>query len=295
MALNDFYIAKVNVNQNIFNEEEEVNEIISKRIPEQILEFTKGYKGDYITEKANDGSEIRWSLAETTLINKNVISGNLTKSVPLRYDSIDDENKIVEKSPEDEFETESAFFIYFIDIEKLCFKTNQQINKNIFLRKFKELLEFKNGFYIIGELEIFLITESEKIKHLLLTKKVTDIKIEVIQPNGRKRQYKRMQTIIKSTKSKKTNIKLQNNDGLQVRADDSEELNDILSEGIKMTEDGYGTMSLAYYEGKKKKHSSTSHSPLKIGVTMNEDRTNVLESDIIDLQTILKKREQEKG
>ena len=59
MALNDFYIAKVNVNQNIFNEEEEVNDIITKRIPEQILEWTKSYEGAFITERANDGSDIR--------------------------------------------------------------------------------------------------------------------------------------------------------------------------------------------------------------------------------------------
>lgn len=291
MSDTNLYIAKVNVNQNIFNSEETVKKIINELIPQQIIDFTDKYKGKFITESAKDGSDIRWTLADTTYVNDNIITGNLTKSIPLQYDSIDDENRIVEKKPEDEYETNSAFFVYFVDIEKLCFKTSRFINRNTFIQKFKQLLEYKDGLVNIGEVEILLVTESSEVRQILLTKKITEIKIEVIQPNGRKKQYESMQAIIKQNKSKKTKITLQNNDGLQVKEDDSEEINELLTEGLEMTEEGYGSISVSYVEGKKTKKSSTGSSPVKIDVALEPEETEVHESVIMDLQSRLRERE----
>lgn len=287
----NLYVAKVNVNQNIFNSEENVKKIINDLIPKQIIAYTNDYKGKYISEIADDGSEIRWTLADTTYVNKNIITGNLTKSIPLQYESIDEENRTVEKKPEDEFETKSAFFVYFIDIEKLCFKTSSFINRNVFIKKFKKLLEFEKGLVNIGEVEILLVTESSEVRDILLNKKVTEIKIEVIQPNGRKKQYESMRAIISQSKSKKTQFTLQNNDGLQVKEDNTDELSAILAEGLDMTEEGYGSMSVSYFEGKKIKKSSTESSPVIVGAALGPEDLEVPESVILDLQSKLRERE----
>jgi hypothetical protein len=286
----EFYMAKVNVNQNIFNAEEEVVSIINEKIPEQILEFTNSYKGKYIPEIAKDGSEVRWTLADITKVNDEIITGNLTKSLPLKYDSLNKENKVIEKSPKDEFRTEKAFFVYFVDIEKVCFKTNRVLNKNIFVEKFKDLLEFEHGYYTIGELEVILITESSTVKNILINHKIAEIKLDIVYPNGKK-TFSKLQDIFKSTRTNKAQLNLKNKGGLQVKEENTGELNDVVKEGLGMTEAGYGSMSVRYYDGGKLKTSSTKNSPVKLDVDMPEDGTNVRKSDIIDLQKYLRERE----
>lgn len=293
MAKTYLYCAKVNVNENIFIADQEVEEIISKKIPEQVLAFSTDYIGKFIKEKDNEGQDILWTLADTTLVDSNTIIGSLTKSRPLIYDSLNSENRLVEKSPENELDTDAAFFIYFIKEEIVTFKTNRNISRNAFIQKFKDMLEFEKGMDNIGEVEVILLTKSDEIRSILLSHKVTKINIEVVHPNSRKKQYKRMQEIIRKSKSKKTKLALQNNDGLTVREESTDELTDILQESLQMTEDGYGSITISYYEGKKIKTSSTSDDPVKIPIAKLEEGTSVQQDAIIEIATKLHERKKD--
>lgn len=269
MALNKFYVAKVNVNQNIFSGDENVEKIIKEYIPEQILNFTEAYVGKYIAYDANTNEEVRWTLANTANFSEEYLTGYLSKSRPLAYSLITEENKIIEEQPEGKFQTESSFFVYNIEKELLIFDTNRFINRDTFIKIFKQLLEFEEGIQKIGEVEIVMKTETTELKKILFSKTITSFRVDIVHPNSRRRQFDSMKGIINDTNSKRSSFKLTNETGLKVKETEpsrEEDLVPIFAESLEMSENGYAELKVEYRENGEKKTSESKATPVNIKI-----------------------------
>lgn len=289
MPSNNFYVAKVNVNQNIFSALEEVENIIRKMIPQQILEFSNSYKGMHLAKEAGTENEIRWTLANTEKQDDNLISGLLTKSTPLEYQTVTNENTVIDEQPDGKFKTEACFFTYFIEEELLAFDTNRFIPRDTFLTIFKELLEFEDGIINIGEVEIILKTETSSLLNIFLTKNITYFRVEIVHPNSRKKQFNSMRGIVTDMNAKKATFNMTNDSGLKILSDDNkkddkdlteDDLNPIVKDSLKMSEEGYAEIKVTYYDNGDKKSTSSKSSPLKV-VIPNYDPTNIEKESVI--------------
>lgn len=287
MAKNKFYVAKVNVNQNIFTTDQKLSDIINIKIPEQILKFSKNYIGLYHTETTPNGEEIRWTLANTQKLSDNFLIGYLSKSKPLEYNTVTEDNKIKEEQPENVFSTEFCYFVYNIKKEILIFDTNRFINRDTFIRVFKKLLEFEDGLEQIGEVEIVMMTETTELRSILSSKQVVYFKVEIVHPNSRRRQFNSMKKTIDEMNAKKLTQTMSNDNGLKVVSDNNEsedednEFTPVVSESLEMSEAGYAEIDLAYIEKGKRLTSSSKASPVVVSVD-SFDSENINHEELIE-------------
>ncbi|QOY36507.1 hypothetical protein AWH56_002130 [Anaerobacillus isosaccharinicus] len=125
-----------------------------------------------------------------------------------------------------------SFFLYEPKEEILIFEENSNISKHQFAENFDLILQRID--YVIGQVVIVPYPKKNEYRNLLRKAlQVTALEFEIIPPNFKKRKsYKNIHEIIADQKSKKLNVKFENEDGVNIEGD-------FVDEGFSLLEEGY--------------------------------------------------------
>ncbi|MBO0485950.1 hypothetical protein [Vagococcus fluvialis] len=244
-----FYVAKLNVNGNIFVDPIDLDNIIEKKIPNHLLKFKSESDLDLSYIDKLDGS--KWGLYDVKEINgqERIIYGNLVRTVEMERNLLDDNVLTEDKVP---FSYFSKFF-YVVEKEYLIFQSTTNINYEDFLIYFKKMMEFDNGISEIGEIELILLTKTDEIEDILLKKLITKLDFYFVQPNNR-RNFNKIQDIFNESNSKKGNVTLENSEGLKTtEGTDKDKLTDNVKEIVELTNNGYGSINMSYKNNREDK------------------------------------------
>lgn len=244
-----FYVAKLNVNGNIFVDSTDLDNIIVKKIPNHLLKFKSESDLDLSYMDKLDGS--KWGLYDVKEINgkERIIYGNLVRTIEMDRNLLDDNVLTEDKVP---FSYFSKFF-YIVEKEYLIFQSTTNINYEDFLIYFKKMMEFDNGISEIGEIELILLTKTDEIEAILLKKLITKLDFYFVQPNNR-RNFNKIQDIFNESNSKKGNVTLENSEGLKTtESANKDKLTDNVKEIVELTNNGYGSINMSYKNNREDK------------------------------------------
>lgn len=246
MSKRKFYIAKVNIHGNIFSQN--LEELINVHIPRVIL-----------NPKEIKINTWNWSFTDVATFEieeKKFIIGNVTKS-KYKNQKIKDGAKTFIHPSENEL-AETAFFVYDPESELLVHQSNASISAMEFQNFFTLLLSRDTH---VGEVVINPIPVPYRIKEELKGyDKITRISFHLIHPNPGKKEFNLYNRIIHDVQLKELDIDMKNKDGIDIFSDkkhSSENLNEVIEDGIKLVENGYGDIDINGYnehtiQGKKR-------------------------------------------
>lgn len=281
-----FYAAKVNVHENIFNQN--LQEIIRIHIPRVVLSMP--------TIRINSFNLSFTDAVEVYHEGHKLIIGNITKSKHASQKvKIGSSTNFVKSEHE---LARTSFFVYHPENEIITYEVNSSITDSEFRSFFTAILSRDN---YVGEVKIKTVPEPYKIRsEIQAMQTVTTVHFHLIHPNPGKKEFNLYNQIIQDNKLKELEIKMNNDKGLELRRhvlvseqptkQDSQEdillpsfieLEDIQKEqvieanktftgnedleftesienGISLVESGYGTVDIKGYdeitvEGKRKK------------------------------------------
>lgn len=230
----NYKLAKVNIIENIFTDDENIDKIILEEIPNQIFSYTDFNK--YYEEKItihNEKSVIQWSFTDLKRINENCIKGNLAKIFPLKV-TTEVDKKTSSKEFDDIYETLTVSFYYFINEEIIAYRNHNNISSKKFKTIFKELLKLGDSSVLIGEVDIITVSNSESLKQVLFSKtsQIKSIQLTILRPNRPKNTAEEIDKLMKEMKSNVTSLKFESEDD-SLNAD-----NDLVHETLNRTESG---------------------------------------------------------
>lgn len=210
-----FYAAKVNVHENIFNQN--LENIIHKFIPEAILKMP--------TIKINSYNLSFTDAKEILFDGTRLIVGNITKS---KYASqkvrIGSSTNIVRSEHE---LARTSFFVYHPQNEIIVYEVNSFIKDQDFRDFFTKFLSRDPE---IGEVKIKPVPEPYKIRSELESIEiVTAVQFQLIHPNPGKTEFNLYNQIIQEARLKELDIKMVNSQGLQLEDMSETQMHDKIS------------------------------------------------------------------
>ncbi|MGN7169104.1 hypothetical protein ACTHSJ_24900 [Paenibacillus cellulositrophicus] len=198
-----FYAAKINVHENIFNQN--LQEIIRVHIPKAILAMP--------TIRINSFNLSFTDVMETIHDGHKLIIGNITRSKHTSQKVRIGSSTNFVKS---EYElAKTSFFVYHPEHEIITYEVNSSITDNDFRSFFTAILSRDNS---IGEVVIKTIPEPFKIRaEIQAMQTVTTVHFHLIHPNPGKDAFNLYNQIIQDNKLKELEIKMNNDKGLMLR------------------------------------------------------------------------------
>lgn len=167
-----YYVAKLNINGNIFTDEKNFNKIKTELIPNRILSFKNGNSKNYITQKKK-----KYTFADIEKLDEDIIFGKIVKLFNRELENVN-EGKTLKKWEQDGKECK---FFYSIENELfLLQKCDLYKGGNALLDIIANLIETD---YNIGELKIKLLKTSQDIRKILIRDKIKEIQFNYIHPN----------------------------------------------------------------------------------------------------------------
>lgn len=219
-----FLAAKVNINQNIFNDD--VEYLISL-IPKAILQKP-------ILKKAR--SKWTWEFTE---INKeadapNILHGYFVKSRNEKKLGKDGEKTFYYDLPYPA--AYQSFFLYDSENEILVFEETGDINRDEFINAFSRIIY--NARAEIGEIVIEVVPIKQVLYDKILEiEYLTKIEFDLIHPNlVPKDAYKDLSDIIRNEQATRLKTVLENSEGLNKEGN-------IIQSGLRMVSNGYGKVN----------------------------------------------------
>ncbi len=274
-----YYLAKINISENIFSSMENRHTIINTYIPKAILNKESVIEYDKYNFRITDTQE-------HTLNGTNYISGNLTRSTKMTA-TILEGNQTREKTFEDVKAIPVDFF-YNIEKEVVAYRTCTEIDSEKFIENFRRIIEIDPR---VGDIKIIPYTSVNSIRDFFKELDVvTDINFNLIKPNNPgSKEYYDFERIINDNNLKQLDINMSNAKGIKYKKDDSEEFTDSIESGISLTESAYGTVEVRGYvesevpgkrknrkQKKKKFKSATSAKFPRFLKTKENDKIGIL-------------------
>lgn len=237
---NIYYVAKLNINGNIFTDDKNFNKIKTKLIPNKILSFKNGNSKNYITQKKE-----KYTFADIEKLDKDIIFGKIVKLFDRELENVN-EGKTLKKWEQDGKECK---FFYSIENELfLLQKCSLYQGGNELLNIIENLIETD---YNIGELKIKLLKASQDIRKILINDKIKEIQFNYIHPNDKTTldQFSEAMNSIEASTGN-MNWKAAKEKTL-VLADKYGNAKPITQDMLKYTNNGYGDIIATKDDGSK--------------------------------------------
>ncbi|MFD0695734.1 hypothetical protein ACFQZT_16740 [Paenibacillus sp. GCM10027628] len=236
------YFAKFNINEEIYNVYND--ELLLEKL---LFKIYNGIKPNNILAD-QDGTYKFISIDKNP--DTSVVSGRLVLFAPGVHVSYDEDNDdVIERH-----DPKAARYITFsFDIRReiIGFVPKRGFSRNLFLEKFKNLIEASCD---IGEVELFIeINKRKFVEQLSVFKHVKEVSIKLIPPNGDKEDFAELfgtsSEKIKETNSTKFELNLKGTakQGIDVRSD-------YIKKFIEFVTKGYGLMN---FKGKNTSDEDT--------------------------------------
>lgn len=283
------FVAKLNINENIF--EEEFDSIVNQVIPSQLLKFENHNNKCLFLDKDTKATWTFSDITQSTLNDRKSIVGYLSRFIDLEYEKVINQKRTKEYLENEQ--TISAPFVYDIDKEIIIFGKTNKITEITFIRVFNNLLMMNDGYKNIGNLKIFLIPSEhnyEQFISIIKSEPITTLEIDIIYPNS-KRTFDRLTKSMEDLESNKAKQIFEGDNGLKLLDKNGNPL-PPLKEGLDMSEKGYGHTKATYKKEGITKHVSTQTNPMSflIPFKIDENLTDFVDKIKGILHNIIKKR-----
>jgi len=274
-----FYGSKLNINANIFNQD--LNNIKKNLIPERIKSFSK-YDGKsrlYRLGKSDDKllNPVRWTLANVTEIEDNVLSGDVVKVSKTTFDILQG----VKTEPEEVDRALKIHFYYFVDDEVVIMQSNQYIHYDIGLSVLKTILSRDVN---IGELDFEVYMRYTQFERELFEDTIRKITLNYVTPND-PRTLNSISDILLNNNAPKGKFELENEkDGIRKYKDEEDENKgkekkeptDLLSDFLVIVRSGF--VSIKARVGARNHTRTISSKEYAASAKIKEDNVNDLTS-----------------
>ncbi|AXU54322.1 hypothetical protein I5976_01030 [Clostridioides difficile] len=266
MGVKTLYIAKININENIFHPK--YKEMIPL-IGDAVLNHNK---------KEYKEKGFNWIFANTKKVNINgyeYISGKISKVLPIKYENIyKEENGKFEDVPIKNSADVSSFLLD-VENELIVFEQVAGISKTNFMEYFSKLCNLID--YELGELKLKLYPKSQEIDNILNNaEKVYSADFKIIPANYSSNDgFFKLDEKLKEDKIDEYEQKLSNKNGNLSTKKDS-----LFFQSVQMVKKAYGTIKMEYLDKHTKK--KTKFDSNDVIYTSKFDDKDKSESEILE-------------
>lgn len=227
--LNTYYVAKLNINGNIFTNSKNLQEIKGVLIPNRIKQF-KIQKNDnrFYTYRNHI-----YTLANISELSENILEGDIIKEIKTTIQELRG-SKTEKRNVDDSI---SIHFFYIISEELIFIEKNQYYRDSI-LEIFGNLISLNN--IDIGDIKINLLNRISNIKNFIQKNDIRRITFKYIMPNDPKTDTG-VAKILSELNANNATQTFSNSEGLSL-TDDNNKMKEYTKEILEFAKKGYGTV-----------------------------------------------------
>lgn len=248
-----YYLAKLNITENIFTEDME--KIKLDRIPKRILSFKQSTMFYSVGHKISGEGKTKWTFSDVDQLSAGIISGNIAKQEAVDRIEIKDGRSIMST----ENNAKLVKFFYLIKEELLLVQSNSDINSADSVIIFRQLLLLNDQLHLIGDIDVKLLSDQSHLINELMNKPVRRIVLNYRVPND-PRTLNGISDILLDVHAKTGTVKVENSDGLKSK--ENGKLSKVFSDITTIVSKGYGTWQAKVGSKKHLKTVSSESSPV---------------------------------